>query len=112
MVPAPQPRAAARGSWMWGEADHQADQHPALLGHVCSTTHSLTFSFLQPRETAALNHFKNLQRVVRLFSSMFKKEEIITNNPKSQHGRAEISGHAALLITLCKELHLLELEQG
>lgn len=43
---------------------------------------------------------------------MFKKEEIIMNNPKSQLGHAEISGHAAPLITFRKELLPVELEQG
>lgn len=34
------------------------------------------------------------------------------NNPKSRAGHAESSGHLAPLITLCKELLPLELEQG
>lgn len=34
------------------------------------------------------------------------------NNPKSRPGHAESSGHSAPLITLCKELLPLELEQG
>lgn len=42
---------------------------------------------------------------------MFAKEETITNNPKSWLGHAEVSGHAASLISLCKELPP-ELEQG
>lgn len=43
---------------------------------------------------------------------MFKKEKIIMNNFKSHLGCAEISGHVAPLITLCKELLPLDLEQS
>lgn len=43
---------------------------------------------------------------------MVKKEQMTMNKPKSWLGHAEISGRVAPLITFCKELLPLELEQG